>query len=80
MTITCHPRKAELAAARWVKSSLSGSGGGSDCVLVAKLPNGDFAVRDSKDPDGVEGSVLFFAPTEWEAFLGGVKRGEFDSA
>jgi hypothetical protein len=33
------------------------------------------AVRDSKDPDG---PVLLYTPREWDAFLDGVKRGEFD--
>ncbi|MFC4893705.1 DUF397 domain-containing protein [Streptosporangium amethystogenes subsp. fukuiense] len=31
-------------------------------------------VRDSKDP---EGPVLSFAPSEWDAFLGMIKGGEF---
>ncbi|MGV9773494.1 DUF397 domain-containing protein, partial [Streptosporangium sp. NPDC003464] len=32
------------------------------------------AVRDSKDQDG---PVLFFTGAEWDAFVGGVKLGEF---
>jgi hypothetical protein len=32
-------------------------------------------VRDSKHPDG---PVLQFTPHEWQAFLGGVRAGEFD--
>ena len=35
----------------------------------------EIAIRNSKDPGG--GTVLFTA-MEWEAFLGGVKTGEFD--
>ena len=34
------------------------------------------AVRDSKDRNG---PVLMFTPFEWEAFVGGVRDGEFDS-
>jgi hypothetical protein len=33
------------------------------------------AVRDSKNRDG---SVLFYTRLEWDAFLDGVKKGEFD--
>jgi hypothetical protein len=33
------------------------------------------AVRDSKDPQGPR---LLYTPDEWDAFLDGVKRGEFD--
>lgn len=32
-------------------------------------------MRDAKHP---EGPVLVFTPAEWEAFVGGVKDGEFD--
>ena len=32
-------------------------------------------VRDSKHP---KGAVLNFAPAEWNAFIGGVHKGEFD--
>jgi Domain of unknown function (DUF397) len=56
----------------WVKSSLSMSNG--NCVEVASL-SGGIGVRDSKD---TEGPVLRFTPDEWQAFLGGVRNGEFD--
>lgn len=62
-----------LAAAAWRKSSRSGSNG---CVEIAFL-EGQIAVRDSKDRSG---PVLTFSPTEWEAFLAGVRHGEFDPA
>ncbi|WP_374191407.1 DUF397 domain-containing protein [Planomonospora sp. ID82291] len=68
----------------WRKSSLSTGG---DCVEVAVVP-GDpalaahkadvdelYLVRDSKDPHG---PALAFTPSEWDAFVGGVKAGEFD--
>ncbi|MEU7140389.1 DUF397 domain-containing protein [Nocardia sp. NPDC046473] len=53
------------------KSSFSEGGG--DCVEVARV-NGWVAVRDSKDPNG---PVLWFTPTEWDAFVYGVLAGEF---
>jgi len=37
--------------------------------------DGKVAVRDSKDR---RGPVLVFTPAEWEAFVGGVRDGEFD--
>jgi len=57
----------------WVKSSLSFANG--DCVEVASLPDGRVGVRDSKD---TAGPVLRFTAAEWEAFVGGVRNGEFD--
>jgi hypothetical protein len=57
----------------WVKSSLSYSNG--NCVEVASMPDDLVGVRDSKDPGG---AVLRFTPDEWQAFLGGVRGGEFD--
>jgi Domain of unknown function (DUF397) len=59
---------------QWIKSSLSFSNG--NCVEVAGLPGGEIGVRDSKD---TKGPVLRFTPAEWHAFLGGVRKGEFDS-
>ncbi|MET8339711.1 DUF397 domain-containing protein [Streptosporangium canum] len=57
----------------WRKSSYTGQTG--NCVEVASLPSGGRAVRDSKDPDG---PMLRFTPDEWQAFINGVKDGEFD--
>jgi Domain of unknown function (DUF397) len=63
----------DTATLRWTKSSLSYSNG--DCVEVADLPGGQIGVRDSKDPAG---AVLRFTSSEWTAFLGGARNGEFD--
>jgi hypothetical protein len=57
----------------WIKSSLSFSNG--NCVEVSSLPDGGMAVRNSRDP---EGPVLTFTRDEWQAFIGGVRKGEFD--
>jgi hypothetical protein len=46
---------------------------GGSCVEVASADI--VLVRDSKDP---EGPVLTFTRAEWEAFIQGVKAGEFD--
>lgn len=57
---------------RFRKSSFSGSAG---CVEVRRLPDGDVALRDSKQPSLTPHR---YAPTEWTAFLAGVRAGEFD--
>jgi hypothetical protein len=57
----------------WAKSSLSMANG--SCVEVAGLSGELINVRHSKD---VKGPVLRFTPAEWDAFLGGVRNGEFD--
>ncbi len=76
MSSTPAPGSSASAAdsgSRWIKSSLSFANG--DCVEVARLPDGQIAVRDSKDTDQL---TLRFTPTEWNAFIGGVRNGEFD--
>jgi hypothetical protein len=47
---------------------------GTSCVAVA-MGDGTIGVRDSKDPAG---PVLRFTEREWQAFLSGVKAGEFE--
>ncbi|WP_182907597.1 DUF397 domain-containing protein [Microbispora sp. H13382] len=64
----------DLSAAVWRKSSRS-SGNGGQCVEVAANLPGVIAVRDSKNPNGPK---LLFTPEEWDAFISGVKDGEFD--
>ncbi len=44
------------------------------CVAV-KIENDAVYVRDTKD---VAGTTLKFTPGEWDAFIKGVKAGEFD--
>jgi hypothetical protein len=65
---------ADLSRAAWHKSTFS-NGNGGDCVEHARLPDGSCAVRHSKHPNGPS---LTFTATEWDAFIAGVKAGEFD--
>ena len=57
----------------WKKSSRSGTNGGA-CVEVRRHDT-SIQVRDSKDPNG---PVLTFTPAEWDAFIDGARKGEFD--
>lgn len=61
------------SAVHWRKSSFSMANG--NCVETALLTTGEVAVRDSKAPDQ---GVLVFTPSEWQAFVAGVKDCEFD--
>lgn len=61
-------------ATRWVKSSASTANG--QCLEAAGLREGHVAIRNSKDPGG---PVVRFTRDEWQAFLIGVKAGEFDT-
>ncbi|MEV7808630.1 DUF397 domain-containing protein [Microbispora sp. NPDC088329] len=63
-----------LSGAQFRKSSYSGATN-DNCVEVATNVPGLVAVRDSKDRSG---PVLAFTPSEWSAFIAGVKNGEFD--
>ncbi len=62
----------DLTGAIWRKSTRSNDGG--NCVEVATNLPGIVAVRDSKDADG---PALTFSPSEWSAFMAGVRAGEF---
>ncbi|WP_063729000.1 DUF397 domain-containing protein [Streptomyces sp. RTd22] len=46
-----------------------------DRLEVAHLPNGAVALRNPADPDG---TVLRYTAAEWEAFVLGVRDGEFN--
>ena len=61
----------------WRKSSFSGGadGGGGQCVEVAALDDGRIAVRNSNAP---EAGFVVFTRAEMDAWVKGVKAGEFD--
>jgi hypothetical protein len=71
--MTESPPSSAIAGPTWVKSSLSFANG--NCVEVSDQPEGAIGVRNSRDR---EGPVLRFTADEWQAFLGGVRKGEFD--
>jgi len=58
----------------WQKSSASNPSG--NCVELAKLPDGEIAVRNSRDPSG---PALVYTRAEMAAFLHGAKDGDFDN-
>jgi hypothetical protein len=62
-----------LTDAKWVRSRHSGPTGGN-CVEVAFLAGGEIAMRNSRHPHG---PALIFTRSEWDAFLGGARDGEF---
>lgn len=62
---------------QWVKSSFS-SASGNNCVEALRSgATGQVFVRNSNDR--FSDSVIF-TPAEWDAFVKGVKAGEFDLA
>ncbi|HET6483966.1 MAG TPA: DUF397 domain-containing protein [Actinoplanes sp.] len=64
----------QLDGVTWQKSRRSNPSG--NCVETALLPNGEVAMRNSRDP---EGPALIYTRAEIEAFLGGVRDGDFDN-
>jgi hypothetical protein len=64
------------APVAWHISTKSDSNGGS-CVEAGPVLDGSgrVAVRHSKAPDA---AVIVYTRAEWDAFVGGVKEGEFD--
>jgi Domain of unknown function (DUF397) len=49
--------------------------GNGDCVAVGLLPGGHVLLKDTKHPDGPQ---LRFDASEWQAFIAGIRAGEFD--
>jgi len=65
-----------LAQVQWRRSSFSNGEDTSDtCVEAAALPDGRIAVRNSNHP---EAGAVSFTRREMNAWLQGIKSGEFD--
>ena len=62
-----------LRKVTWKKSRFSNPSG--ECVELAKLTNGEIAVRNSRHPGG---PALIFTRAEMAAFIQGVEDGQFD--
>jgi Domain of unknown function (DUF397) len=64
----------ELPDLQWrlAGSATEGSGG----VEMARLPDGQIAVRNAADPGG---PALIYTKAEIEALIGGAQDGDFDS-
>ena len=63
----------EFAGVRWRKSVRSSAQG--NCVELARLAGAEVAIRNSRHPHG---PALIFTDAELDAFLEGVKDGDFD--
>jgi Domain of unknown function (DUF397) len=63
----------DLPGARWRKSGRSSAQG--NCVELARLAGAEVAIRNSRHP---QGPALIFTDAELDAFLEGVKDGDFD--
>ncbi|OXM63765.1 DUF397 domain-containing protein [Amycolatopsis vastitatis] len=68
----------DFTKAEWIRAEPEGVTL-EDCVEYAFIEHTDgvtyTAMRQSSKPDGV---ILVFTPSEWDAFVKGVRDGEFD--
>lgn len=67
-------KKFTVSDADFDKSTYTESKDYTWCVEVARKKQG-VAVRDSRDRGN---GILFFTNNEWQAFINGVKSGEFE--
>jgi hypothetical protein len=63
----------ELPDLQW---RLAGSADADSGVEMARLPDGQIAVRNRADPDG---PALIYTRAEIEALIGGAQDGDFDA-
>lgn len=70
------PSEIDFSSVEWLSSPTpEGEDAEGGPVEIAFLDDGNVAMRSGEEP---EGPVLIFTPAEWDAFVGGVKDGEFD--
>ncbi|MEK7203840.1 MAG: DUF397 domain-containing protein [Patescibacteria group bacterium] len=67
-------KRFKVSDADFARSTYTDSQKYTWCVEVARKKRG-VAVRDSRNRTG---GTLFFTNNEWQAFVNGVKNGEFD--
>jgi hypothetical protein len=65
----------ELPDLQWRLAGATGDGGEGG-VEMARLPDGQIAVRNAADPDG---PALIYTRAEIEALIGGAQDGDFDA-
>jgi hypothetical protein len=63
----------DIADVRW---RMAGAGADGAGVELAKLPDGQIAVRNATDPSG---PALIYTRAEIEALIGGAHDGDFDA-
>lgn len=70
-----HPLKGEFnpTTAKWKRTPTASGAGGT--LEIGYGDNGLIGLRLANDPDGI---ILIYTPAEWDAFLEGVRDGEFD--
>lgn len=66
----------ELSGLQWRLADSASKDGASGGVEMARLPDGQIAVRNAADPDG---PALIYTKAEIEALIGGAQDGDFDA-
>jgi hypothetical protein len=66
----------ELKDVQWRRAGGGPEGEGGEGIEMARLPDGQIAVRNSADPDG---PALIYTRAEIEALIGGAQDGDFDA-
>lgn len=66
----------DLPDVEWRLAGSAGDADGPGGVEIARLPDGQVAVRNAADP---QGPALIYTRAEIEALIGGAQDGDFDS-
>jgi hypothetical protein len=66
----------DLKNVQWRRAGGAAGGGADVGVEMARLADGQIAVRNSADP---EGPALIYTRAEIEALIGGAQDGDFDA-